>query len=253
MTNFHWRLPAAPLRSSALRAVTLGLVVTLVLSPIVASWTMSGADYIKRCLLFFAAPAILVVGLVGAHHPFPRFGSANVVTMLRVALVAGVAGLIGELPSERIEWLAVVTVAILAVLDGVDGWLARRSSQASAFGARFDMETDAGLILVLSILVWQHEKAGAWVLLCGLMRYGFVAAGWRRPWLAQPLPSTRRGKTVAVGQLFGLSVALAPIVPPPLSAIAGALALAALAWSFAIDIHRLSRQYRDAQEQSCLF
>jgi phosphatidylglycerophosphate synthase len=137
-------------------------------------------------------------------------------------------------------------VAILAVLDGLDGWLARRSGQASRFGARFDMETDAGLILVLSILVWQHEKAGAWVLLCGLMRYGFVAAGWRLSWLAQPLPSTRRGKTVAVGQLLGLSVALAPIVPAPLSAIAAALALTALAWSFAIDIKWLSRQYRDA-------
>ena len=40
----------------------------------------------------------------------------------------------------------------------------------SGYGARFDMETDAAFILVLSILVWQHGKAGAWVLLCGLMR-----------------------------------------------------------------------------------
>jgi hypothetical protein len=82
------------------------------------------------------------------------------------------------------------------------------------------------------------------VLLCGLMRYAFVAAGWLLPWLARPLQSTRRGKTVAVGQLVGLSVALAPIVPVPLSAVAAALTLTALAWSFAIDIARLSRQYR---------
>jgi phosphatidylglycerophosphate synthase len=115
---------------------------------------------------------------------------------------------------------------------------------ASAFGARFDMETDAVLILVLSVLVWQHEKAGAWVLLCGLMRYGFVAAGWVLPWLARPLRSTPRGKTVAVGQLLGLSVALAPIVQAPISAIAAAVTLAALAWSFAIDVMWLSRQYR---------
>jgi hypothetical protein len=47
---------------------------------------------------------------------------------------------------------------------------------------------------------------------------------------------------VAVGQVIGLSVALAPSVPPPVSAIAAASALAALAWSFGIDIVWLSRQ-----------
>jgi hypothetical protein len=48
---------------------------------------------------------------------------------------------------------------------------------------------------------------------------------------------------VAVGQLLGLSVALAPVVPAPTSAVAAAMTLAALAWSFAIDVMWLSRQY----------
>ena len=47
------------------------------------------------------------------------------------------------------------------------------------------MEVDAALILILSILVWLHGKAGPWVIACGLMRYTFVAAGWCcRGWLA---------------------------------------------------------------------
>lgn len=179
-------------------------------------------------------------------HPYPRFGPANVVTTIRATLVALVAVLIGRPATPEMLWLVIGLTAVMGVLDGLDGWLARRTGMASAFGARFDMETDAALILVLSILVWQHEKAGAWVLLCGLMRYAFVAAGWLLPWLARPLQSTLRGKTVAVGQLVGLSVALAPIVPAPLSALAAALTLTALVWSFAIDIMRLSRQYRDA-------
>lgn len=177
-------------------------------------------------------------------HPYPRFGPANVVTTIRAVLVALVALLIGRPATPELLWLTIGLTAVMGVLDGLDGWLARRTGMASEFGARFDMETDAALILVLSILVWQHGKAGAWVLLCGLMRYAFVAAGWLLPWLARPLQSTRRGKTVAVGQLVGLSVALAPIVPVPLSAVAAALTLTALAWSFAIDIARLSRQYR---------
>ena len=77
------------------------------------------------------------------------------------------------------------------------------------------METDAALILILSMLVWQHGKAGVWVIACGLMRYAFVAVGWVLPWMAGPLRSTTRGKTVAIGQFIGLGAALSPMVPSP--------------------------------------
>ena len=43
------------------------------------------------------------------------------------------------------------TVALL--LDAVDGQVARRTNTVSALGARFDMETDAFLVLVLSVYV----------------------------------------------------------------------------------------------------
>ena len=60
---------------------------------------------------------------------------------------------------------SIVAIAIVAVvLDGVDGWVARRTGTASAFGMRFDMETDAALILVLAILAWRYGKAGPWIL-----------------------------------------------------------------------------------------
>ena len=200
------RLPVGPLRSSVIRVVMVVLTAMVVLTPAVASWTMSGADYIRR-VGFYAVAAILMVSRVGGHHPFLRFGAANSVTLVRMALVAGMAGLIGESPSERMEWLLVAAVVVVAVLDGVDGWLARREQQVSAFGARFDMETDAAMILILSVLVWQHGKAGLWVLACGLMRYAFVAAdrscrGWpvryaprfaARPWrLPSSSDSVRR-------------------------------------------------------------
>jgi phosphatidylglycerophosphate synthase len=242
MTAFPLRLPGSPLRASVIRAVIVGVLVILAYAPVVASETMSGADYIKRCLLFFGAAALLVLGRVGVHHPFPRFGAANFVTMLRVSLVAGVAGLIGEPPSPRIAWLAIGGVVVVAVLDGVDGWLARRNGGTSSFGARFDMETDAALILILALLVWLHGKAGAWVIVCGLMRYGFVATGFVLPWMAGPLRSTMRGKSVAVGQLIGLGAALLPVVTVPISTTIAAVTLATLAWSFAVDIAWLKRQ-----------
>jgi phosphatidylglycerophosphate synthase len=118
----------------------------------------------------------------------------------------------------------------------VDGWLARRSSLSSAFGARFDMETDALLILVLSALAWRWDRAGVWVLACGLMRYAFVAAAWVWPWLARPLPPSVRRKFVAVVQMVGLAIVVAPIVRPPLGAWLAGATLAVLVWSFAVDV-----------------
>jgi phosphatidylglycerophosphate synthase len=121
------------------------------------------------------------------------------------------------------------------MLDGVDGWLARRTRMSSRFGARFDMEIDALLILALAILVWQHGKAGMWVTLSGLLRYGFLAAGWIVPKMNRPLPDSRRRQTVCVVQIAGLLVALEPFVMPAASELIAVAALLALVYSFAVD------------------
>ncbi len=226
--------------------VTVAIGVALLSSAgvaLVTAGTLDGSfGYPLRALSVFAALIAGVLWVAGDEHPYPNAGPANYVTATRAALVALVAGAVGESATPEMLWALVAVTIVASALDGVDGWVARRTGMASGLGARFDMETDALLILVLSVLVWQHEKAGAWVLLCGLMRYGFIAAGWLLPWLAQPLRSTWRGKAVAVGQVLGLAGALAPVVPVRLSTLVAASALAALAWSFAIDVRWLSRQ-----------
>jgi phosphatidylglycerophosphate synthase len=173
--------------------------------------------------------------------PAPLTGAANVVTALRALVVAWLITRIPGPPDSGAAWIAVVAASVAAALDGVDGWLARRTGTMSAFGARFDMETDAALILVLSVLAWRWEKAGPWVLLSGLMRYLFVAAVALLPWMRRSLTPTWRGKTVAVCQMVGLIVTIGPVIPVPLSAVVAAAALALLAWSFAVDVVRLWR------------
>lgn len=74
--------------------------------------------------------------------------------------------------------------AVALALDAVDGWVARRTGTASALGARFDMEVDAFLILVLSVQV--TPAVGPWVLAIGGLRYAFVVAGWLLPWMRGP-------------------------------------------------------------------
>jgi phosphatidylglycerophosphate synthase len=132
--------------------------------------------------------------------------------------------------------IVVGIAAVAAALDGVDGWIARRTRTASAFGARFDMETDALLILVLSALVWRSGKAGAWVLASGLMRYAFIAAATVWPWLQEPLEPSRRRQSLCVVQVVALIAALLPTVGAPAASAMAAGALFALAWSFLVDI-----------------
>jgi hypothetical protein len=98
------------------------------------------------------------------------------------------------------------------------------------------------MILVLAVLAWRWERAGAWVLLAGLLRYGFVVAGAAWPWLAGELPPSRRRQAICVVQVVGLIVALVPWLPAPLAAAVAALSLGALCYSFAVDVRWLARR-----------
>jgi len=209
-----------------------------------------GVDYALKALLVFAAGAALVWAALPAAHPHPRFGAANRLTLARFALSCGLAALVGEsfAQPDAVAWIVVVTATVTAVLDAADGPLARRSGLASGFGARFDMETDAWLTLVLCALVVQFDKAGAWVLASGLMRHAFVAAARAWPWLAAPLPPSRRRQAVCVVQITALIVCLGPIVPRWAASALAALALAALTLSFAVDLRWLARARRTTEE-----
>jgi phosphatidylglycerophosphate synthase len=200
-----------------------------------------GQFYPLKAGVLFAIVAATALVLVRQHHPFARFGPANQITTLRAVLVALVASLIGEPGSPAIAAGAATLALVATMMDGLDGWLARRTRMASAFGARFDMEVDALLVLALAVLAWQHDKAGAWVLMSGLMRYLFLSAGWEWRWLRRPLPPSVRRQAICVVQILGLMVVMVPVVRPPLSGLLAAAALAALAGSFCVDILWLRR------------
>lgn len=180
----------------------------------------------------------LVVGLLlASHDPEGRAraaGAANQVTLARATLVGGVTALVAEgATGPRIAVLVTIGVVALA-LDGLDGYLARRNNTVSALGARFDMEVDAFLILVLSVLVCR--SLGVWVLAIGLMRYAFVAAAAVVPRLRAQLPFSRARKVVAAMQGGLLVAAAAPFVAPSLAVVMVAVALVTLVWSFGRDV-----------------
>jgi phosphatidylglycerophosphate synthase len=190
----------------------------------------------------FTTIMLIALARLPQYHPYASFGAANQLTTARAALGVLLTGLIGESVSSALTTAAAAAGLVVLTLDGLDGWLARRTKMASAFGARFDVEIDALLIQTLAILAWQEGKAGPWVVLSGLVRYGFVAASWLFPWMQRPLTATSRGRMICVLQTAALVVVLAPSVMPPLSSTIAALALAALCYSFVVDTMRLWRQ-----------
>ncbi|MFE9310891.1 CDP-alcohol phosphatidyltransferase family protein [Streptomyces sp. NPDC088353] len=193
--------------------------------------------------LVFAVATWAVLSRALHRSRLRSFGPANRVTLGRAVLVGGVTALVADsFESAPPVSLLVALTTVALILDGVDGKVARRTGTSTALGARFDMEVDAFLILVLSVYV--STMLGPWVLLIGGMRYVFVAAARVLPWLNAPLPPSTARKTVAALQGVCLLLAGADLLPLPATAGVVVLALGLLVWSFGRDVLWLWRTSR---------
>jgi phosphatidylglycerophosphate synthase len=171
-------------------------------------------------------------------------GPADLVTLVRAVLVGGATALVADRLGDGVAPppALVLVAAVALALDAVDGRVARRSGTTSALGARFDMEVDSVLVLVLSVSV--AALLGPWVLAIGAMRYAFGAASWIAPWLRAPLPVRWSAKAVAALQGIVLVVAAADVLPRPVAAVLVGVALALLVWSFGRSVVWLRRSAR---------
>lgn len=197
----------------------------------------------------FGAIAFLALAGFARMRPRPPFGSANAITLARAGMVALVAGYAVDPPAmdDDAWWAAVGLAGSALLLDGADGWAARRRGLATAFGARFDMEADALAGLLLSLVIWRADRTGAWIVLIGGLRYLFVLAGWAFATMRRPLPPSSRRRAACALQGALLVLCLVPGLPPPgapwLGApLLGALALAVTGLSFLADTVWLLRR-----------
>ena len=224
------------LRARAFVTIFVGLVAVAGLAALARIALPLSAFFPLKAAACFALVAVVALArITDANHPFAIFGQANQVTTARAVFVALVAGAIGEEAAPIIAASVAAAAMAVTIMDGVDGRLARGNRMSSAFGARYDMEVDALLILVLSILAFTHDKAGAWVIVSGLMRYVFVAAGWTWPWMERPLMPSRRRQAACVIQIVALIVIVEPMVTRPTSELVAAFALGMLSASFLAD------------------
>ena len=207
-------------------------------SGVLVGWQGSGPSIGAVVAIYL----VIVLGCAVALHssyPHGRVGLCNLVTLARLMIlgVLGVAMLEGLAPNATVLGLAILSLS----LDGVDGWLARRQRLASDFGARFDVEVDAGFALLLALYAASSDGAGPYVILLGLPHYLFWIARSLWPWLNAPLPPSLGRKAVCVLQIATLIAFLVPQLGGPVRDGAVLAAVTALLWSFGRDILWLHR------------
>ncbi len=212
------------------------------------------------------APAA-AAGALGVHaacaalvwsqrHRLPRapLSLANRMTLARTALTSGLAGLaFAPALAHALAWAVLGVAAILLTLDNLDGRVARRRGEASAFGALIDGETDAFFTLVLSVLAFHEgQRAGApaaLVLAIGLFRYALLVATALWPALRGEVPSSLRAKVICNTGLGALLFGIAPFTPLWSRTPVAAAALLLLAWSFSFDVRYLLGKRRGGRPE----
>jgi len=202
---------------------------------------LSTAGWVAGCLYLVVSNGLLTRGLRTRHAAV--FGWANAATAVRSTLVGVVTGMIATSFTEPISVALLVGLSAPALaLDAVDGWLARRTASVSELGARFDLEVDAFLLLALSVYV--ARDLGWWVVVIGMLRYAFVAAGWVLPWMRATLPPRYWRKVVTAVAGIALVVAASGLLPTWGAVVVVLIALALLLESFGRDVLWLIRRQR---------
>jgi len=199
----------------------------------------------------YSVMAALVLAGLPAHGGQRSFGTANALTLMRAAITTVFFGISADTAltdalasNTLLRWILTVAGTAGLLLDGFDGWIARRNGMATEFGARFDMEADSLLMLALALLVYSSGATGAWVIVSGLLRYLFVVAGLFWAPLAAPLLPSARRKVIYFMQMAILIVVLAPVIASHLGWMLCGAGLCLLGYSFSSDCLWLATRAR---------
>lgn len=111
-----------------------------------------------------------IVNRQGWKHLGRIGGYANAFTLFRLLVLLSLCAFHTYLHNYLISAIALLMI----VGDGIDGFLARKFNAASVFGEYFDAETDAFFVLALGAVLLDRHMAGAWILIPGMLRYGYM-------------------------------------------------------------------------------
>jgi len=120
-------------------------------------------------------------------------------TLLRILMIP-VLVLVFYLPYKWTNFAATAVFGLAAVTDWLDGWIARRYHQYSAFGAFLDPVADKLMVAVALFLIVQGHPT-AWMALWAAVIVGReIAVSALREWMAE-LGQRARVKVAAIGKI----------------------------------------------------
>ncbi len=119
-------------------------------------------------------------------------------TWLRIVLIPVFVG-IYYLPDAMVSpvaknWTAMTVFSLAAITDWLDGWLARRWGETSAFGEFLDPVADKLMVAAALIVLVQLDRAEAWLAIIIIGREITISA--LREWMA------RLGKARSIAVAF---------------------------------------------------
>jgi len=123
----------------------------------------------------------------------------NLLTWARILLIPLVVG-VYYLPLQVVEMNLIATTAFLvaAVTDWIDGWLARKLNQTSAFGAFLDPVADKLMVAAALVMLVKLDRADA--LLAFIIIGREIAISALREWMAN-IGASRSVAVSVVGKL----------------------------------------------------
>lgn len=141
------------------------------------------------------------MGLYG-HNGLMFLNLPTLFTWARIVAIPLIVGVFYlPWPQAELNLTASVLFVVVALTDWLDGWLARRLNQTSAFGAFLDPVADKFLVCASLLILLQLDRVNALVALIIIGRE--IAISALREWMAQIGAS----KSVAVHMLGKLKTA----------------------------------------------
>lgn len=128
-----------------------------------------------------------------------KWNIPNILTVLRIVLIPVFVGIF-YLPADMISahlanLTATIVFALATVTDWLDGYLARRLNQTSAFGAFLDPVADKLMVAAALIVLVEFDRVGAIIALIIIGRE--IAISALREWMA----ALGEGKSVGVAMI----------------------------------------------------
>ncbi len=168
-------------------------------------------------------------------------GLATGLTLARAWMVSALTGFVLVPPrAGLLAWMPAVLYTTAALMDLVDGYVARRLRQESAVGGRLDVITDALGLLVGPLAAIALGRLPPWYLLVGAAYYLFHLGLWLRrrrgiPVYLERLKPNLYTRMYAGYQMGLVATTLFPVLGPPGTTVAATLFMVPNLFLFARD------------------